>query len=1184
MQGKRKNMGFVLPVIFYALIYLSTQSSALSQSWLGSDWNYRMKVTIKNIGNPNTLIDYQVKVRLNHTNFDFTKAKPKGEDIRFAASDGTTLIDHWIEYWNAVAESALVWVKIPNVPALDSTAVYIYYGNLGATNSSNGKTTFEFFDDFESDYLAESGWSVKAPLPLVKADNATAVYNNLLYVFGGYDRDLSCAKYYLDETFAYNPVTDTWTQLADMPTARWGPVAVEFNGLIHVFAGEAITGVTGAHEVYNPATNTWSSWSNVPPQLADQGGMGIKYGNKIHLFLKQYHYEYDPATDTYTAKANVPTPRTWGTCALVNGLIYVIGGYSYGSPSGATNVNEVYDPTTDTWTTRSSMPIRKYGATRENPVIGGKIYVTHGRDGSFFINNYVYDPSTNSWSKKSSGVNPRDGVGCGVINDKLYVVGGRDIYTCAVGRNYVEEYNPANDKGEVWVISNIGVIKRDTLAKYEGRYGFFFDKTSTYGEESAQHYHDYSSCALDVYWNITNYYGTATVQPQGAILLTNNPADGCLHYFYNNGRADFSWYRSGSYSSLQAGAWNSWLPVTIIWNGSNSKAIINGTEYPVSAATINSDRIFLRANRVTREYFDLVRVRKYSSPEPGVDFGPAESSNHPPVLTLQDTAFFLCKPETTSFNLSATDPDSADILTLEKLFGLGDFTPLTGPSPLNTTHSFFPAPKDSTYLFVFRVTDAKGAFDQESSYVRIHFNQSPILSLPKDLDTLLCNLGDSIYLSVRGEDPDTSQILILEKIFSEGELLPSNPTSGKSPLLAHFLWKPDYSDTSGNPHQIIFSLKDLCGKEVQDTFLINVRFNHLPILALPADTIYNLCQVDTICFNHISAQDPDSQDSVFIQKLSDPGEYNSSSGLCCFLPSVSDSTYTFIFQARDLCGAFALDTFNLTVNLNQPPFLTLPADTFHKLCAPGDSILFEISASDPGDSLNLTKFSTEGELRPQNPITGEDSVKGIFVWKPDYPDTLSNPHLLIFEVRDNCGVSRTDTIHVRIEFNHLPVLVSQGSSYHLCDDSTICFNNLIGSDSDPDDSLSLELVSGPNCLFLTTVLSPTLINGFTCFQTTGTNTVYPFIFELKDRCGTTDIDTVYIEITPPANLLRGDPNGDASVTVSDVIYIINYLFKSGPPPTTCPKSGDVNCDSKVTVSDVVYLISYLFKGGPPPCP
>jgi Zn-dependent M28 family amino/carboxypeptidase len=64
---------------------------------------------------------------------------------------------------------------------------------------------------------------------------------------------------------------------------------------------------------------------------------------------------------------------------------------------------------------------------------------------------------------------------------------------------------------------------------------------------------------------------------------------------------------------------------------------------------------------------------------------------------------------------------------------------------------------------------------------------------------------------------------------------------------------------------------------------------------------------------------------------------------------------------------------------------------------------------------------------------------------------------------------------------------------------------------------------------------------------------------------------------------KGDANGDGKVTVSDVVYIINYLFKGGPPPGYLDVA-DVNCDSKVTISDVVYLINYLFKDGrPPPC-
>jgi len=62
----------------------------------------------------------------------------------------------------------------------------------------------------------------------------------------------------------------------------------------------------------------------------------------------------------------------------------------------------------------------------------------------------------------------------------------------------------------------------------------------------------------------------------------------------------------------------------------------------------------------------------------------------------------------------------------------------------------------------------------------------------------------------------------------------------------------------------------------------------------------------------------------------------------------------------------------------------------------------------------------------------------------------------------------------------------------------------------------------------------------------------------------------------------GDCNGDGKMTVSDVVYGINYLFKGGFAPKPAI-SGNVNCDDKYNISDVVYLINYLFKGGPKPC-
>jgi len=63
--------------------------------------------------------------------------------------------------------------------------------------------------------------------------------------------------------------------------------------------------------------------------------------------------------------------------------------------------------------------------------------------------------------------------------------------------------------------------------------------------------------------------------------------------------------------------------------------------------------------------------------------------------------------------------------------------------------------------------------------------------------------------------------------------------------------------------------------------------------------------------------------------------------------------------------------------------------------------------------------------------------------------------------------------------------------------------------------------------------------------------------------------------------ISGDGNHDGVVNSGDVVYLINYLFKGGPPPIPMA-AGDANCDCVINSSDVVYMIDYLFKGGPPP--
>jgi hypothetical protein len=78
-----------------------------------------------------------------------------------------------------------------------------------------------------------------------------------------------------------------------------------------------------------------------------------------------------------------------------------------------------------------------------------------------------------------------------------------------------------------------------------------------------------------------------------------------------------------------------------------------------------------------------------------------------------------------------------------------------------------------------------------------------------------------------------------------------------------------------------------------------------------------------------------------------------------------------------------------------------------------------------------------------------------------------------------------------------------------------------------------------------------------------------------------DYDIVTIKYSP-CRFARGDLTGDGVKDVGDVVYLVNYLFRNGPPPDPW-EVGDVNCDGRADVGNVVYLINYLYNYGQAPC-
>ena len=138
-------------------------------------------------------------------------------------------------------------------------------------------------------------------------------------------------------------------------------------------------------------------------------------------------------------KAAIPVKTAYAGAAVVNGIIYVAGGYN-DSATKILSALQAYDPSANKWSTLASMQYK-----REEPgvaAVNGKIYAIGGFDGANAVN-YVeeYDPSTNKWVSKATMPTSRSQIGVAVINNKIYVVGG-----WPVNISKLEVYDPATDK------------------------------------------------------------------------------------------------------------------------------------------------------------------------------------------------------------------------------------------------------------------------------------------------------------------------------------------------------------------------------------------------------------------------------------------------------------------------------------------------------------------------------------------------------------------------------------------------------------------------------------------------------------------------------------------------------------------------------------------------------------------
>jgi len=104
------------------------------------------------------LTDYSVKITLDET-WDGWDSVIDGSDIYFLDDQGNPLY-YWIEKFDPVNKHAVIWVKIPFLPANTSITIYMHYGEENPYSSYHDpEQVFLFFDDFNT--LDTNKWVVK---------------------------------------------------------------------------------------------------------------------------------------------------------------------------------------------------------------------------------------------------------------------------------------------------------------------------------------------------------------------------------------------------------------------------------------------------------------------------------------------------------------------------------------------------------------------------------------------------------------------------------------------------------------------------------------------------------------------------------------------------------------------------------------------------------------------------------------------------------------------------------------------------------------------------------------------------------------------------------------------------------------------------------------------------------------
>ncbi|XP_051569653.1 uncharacterized protein LOC127450008 [Myxocyprinus asiaticus] len=257
-------------------------------------------------------------------------------------------------------------------------------------------------------------WRMLGNLPEnPRFSHGIGVMRGKMYVVGGrhyYGKadTMKCA-------YRYDPIQNSWQRLADMHERRGSVTLVVLNEKIYAIGGERDSEDNmETVEVYCPNTNSWrfvcpldqplcyhaaSVWKGA---IFISGGLNSQCQCQLSMIL--YHPEKG---STYLAEMN--HDRAQHCMETLGDHLYVAGGVSCGA--GGHRIDqlacEVYDPVANSWSAIMSLPMPHVGSA--SVVLEGKVYVIGGYCQEYYRDIKLvhrYDPATERWENMGATPGP----------------------------------------------------------------------------------------------------------------------------------------------------------------------------------------------------------------------------------------------------------------------------------------------------------------------------------------------------------------------------------------------------------------------------------------------------------------------------------------------------------------------------------------------------------------------------------------------------------------------------------------------------------------------------------------------------------------------------------------------------------------------------------------------------------